>query len=447
MTISQAKTLSDQPIIVGGGLVGLSLALGLARSGFKPIIIERTEEKTKTKNDYDGRASAISASSGQLFHALGIWATLRKHAQPIYDIRVADGNISGLKPAKNHRQSEAISPFTLDFLADRYFDKMPMLKNEQSMEDEACFGWIIENRHILSCLQVELKKDKNITRIYKRSVDSIEILNQQSINVTLDDQSILQSPLVLACDGKFSTLRKLANIGEKQFDYHQNAIVCTVQHEATHDGIAVELFLPAGPFAMLPMTEQRTNIVWSERRELADKFINLPEPEFMAALHRRFGDWLGEITLTGPRFSYPLGFMLAERMVDKRLALVGDSAHSIHPIAGQGFNMGLRDIAALVEILTSARARGEDFGSASVLNRYQQWRRFDNHSLSLICDGLLRLFSNEHPLLQPMRRLGLGLVNQAEGLKSLFARHAMGRTGTELPVMLKGKLPQGSYLS
>lgn len=431
---------TSEPIIVGGGLVGLSLALGLAKSGFKPILIDQGDDQAKLATAYDGRASALSYSTGKLFKALGLWDQFLPFAQPIHDIRIADGDIAGmaLAGAGEITAPPKISPLVLDFCAGK-----DGASGDISADGTPSFGWIIENRQIFNILIKAVKENPAIRRIQNRNVKALTMPQDHAgqISIILDDDRTLSSPLVLAADGKFSNLRSQAGLQNHQKDYHQTAIVCTVSHQCAHHGIAVELFLPAGPFAMLPMTDQRMNIVWSEQSALAKHIIALDDDAFMQQLKTRFGEWLGEIELAGPRFAYPLNLIYAPEMIAPRLALVGDAAHGIHPIAGQGFNLGLRDVAALCEILVEARMRGEDYGCHSVLTRYQIWRRPDNLTLTSVCDGLLALFSNQNPILRPMRRYGLDMVNHLPPLKAFFTHHAMGKAALKLPKMLQGNMP------
>lgn len=431
-----STNLKTEIAIIGGGLVGLSLGLGLAQKGFSCMVIDKALDIHTQADDYDGRASAISYSSGLLFKALGLWDGLAPYAEPIQSIRVADGDIEGMDLYKQSSETQGISPLILDFNAPELAPS-----NENLQKEIQSFGWIIENRQMLKVIKSLAINQENLIRIEGVGVAKLSLpkdhLGQDYPSIELEDGRKIEAGLVIGADGKLSQMRKAAGLSYQEFDYHQNAIVCTLEHERTHQGTAVELFLPAGPFAMLPMTGQRTSIVWSEKRELAKQVIKLNDDEFMHELKRRFGDWLGEIKLVGPRFSYPLTMIMTPKIIAPRLCLVGDAAHAIHPIAGQGFNLGLRDIAALCEVLEKARNRGEDIGSNEVLNRYQSWRRVDTIRLSLVCDGLLRLFSNKDPILSNTRRFGLNLLNQMPIAKKFFTSHAMGKTTNPLPIMLQ----------
>ena len=244
----------------------------------------------------------------------------------------------------------------------------------------------------------------------------------------------------LGADGKGSQIRALAGLTSYGWRYPQDAIVTTVEHDRDHGGLAHEYFLPSGPFAILPLTGKRSSIVWTEKRSRASAFMELPDALFTDELASRFGDHLGRVKPFGPRFRYPLALQFAPDYARPRLALIGDAAHVIHPIAGQGLNMGLRDIAALAEVLTGAKRLGLDIGALDVLRRYQQWRRFDNVTLGVVTDTLNRLFANDFPPIRLARGLGLGAVGLSRPLRQFFMRHAMGQVG-ELPRLLKGELP------
>ncbi|HKX08979.1 MAG TPA: FAD-dependent monooxygenase, partial [Stellaceae bacterium] len=248
----------------------------------------------------------------------------------------------------------------------------------------------------------------------------------------------IRARLVAAADGKSSPLRQAAGIRTIEWTYPQTGIVTTVQHEAPHRGVAIEHFLPAGPFAILPLTGNRSSLVWTERAELAPRILAMGEADFTAELSRRFGDFRGAVEPVGPRWSYPLMFMHAENYAAERLALVGDAAHVIHPIAGQGLNLGLRDVAALAEVLIDARRLGLDIGDGEALRRYERWRRLDNWMLAAVTDSLNRLFSNAIPPAKLARDMGLAAVNQMPGLKRLFMRHAMGTVGAQ-PRLARGE--------
>jgi 2-octaprenyl-6-methoxyphenol hydroxylase len=263
------------------------------------------------------------------------------------------------------------------------------------------------------------------------------------VALTLGDGSEIMASLLIAADGSDSGLRRAMGIASAQWNYGQTAIVCVMGHERPHRGVAHERFLPAGPFAVLPMTDDpvhghRSSIVWTEKAKLVPAMLALPDADFSHELHRRFGPWLGEVRVVGGRWSYPLRFAHAETYIKPRFALVGDAAHTMHPIAGQGLNIGLRDVAALAEVVVEAKRLGLDLGSPAVLERYQRWRRFDNQVLLSVTDSMNWLFSNDLGPVRLVRDLGMAAVNRMGPLKRLFMRHAMGVVG-ELPRLLRGE--------
>jgi 2-octaprenyl-6-methoxyphenol hydroxylase len=298
-------------------------------------------------------------------------------------------------------------------------------------------GWIVENRTLRQALLMRASELPRLRHLAPLTVADVERSSAGAL-VRLADGRAISARLVAAADGKTSPLRQAAGIRTITWSYPQTGIVATVRHERPHEGVAVEHFLPAGPFAILPLTGNRSSIVWTERADLAPRLLALPEPEFAAELRRRFGDFLGDLEIVGPRWSYPLSFLHAESYIAERLALVGDAAHVIHPIAGQGLNLGLRDVAALAEVLVDARRLGLDIGDSQVLARYERWRRLDNWMLSAATDSLNRLFSNAIPPVKLARDLGLAAVHRLPPLKRLFMRHAMGVMG-ELPRLVRGE--------
>ncbi|MGB3280104.1 MAG: FAD-dependent monooxygenase, partial [Pseudorhodobacter sp.] len=259
-----------------------------------------------------------------------------------------------------------------------------------------------------------------------------------SVSITLASGRKLSARLLVGCDGRTSGTAQRAGIGRSGWGYGQTALVTAVEHSRPHHGIAHQFFMPEGPLAILPLPGNRSSIVWSEEEATATQIQALSDEDFLDALRPRFGDFLGEIKLAGTRFSYPLNLTLANSFVAARLALVGDAAHGVHPIAGQGLNLGLRDVGALAQVLIEATRRGEDIGALDVLERYQQWRRFDTTSLALGMDGINRLFSNDNPLLRLGRDLGMGAVNALPGLRRRFIRTAAGLEG-DLPRLLRGQ--------
>ena len=392
--------------IVGGGMVGLTLAIALGTSGLDVVVVDREAPDTATGAKFDGRASAIAFSSVRMLEALGIWREVRQH-QPILDIRVSDG------------------------------DSLLFLHYDHRQLGDTPMGQMVENRHFRQALFARLAALPNVRLLAPEEVKTADWRGAR-VQLQLQSGTEISAELCIAADGARSKLREQAGIGCAAWRYGQTGIVCTVHHKRPHHGVAHERFLPAGPFAILPLTGNRSSLVWTERQEQAPAILSLDEPDFLAELRLRFGDHLGELTVTGPRWSYPLGLHLADRYVDGRLALIGDAAHGIHPIAGQGLNLGLRDVAALAEVLVDARRLGLDLGQPWALDRYQRWRRFDALVLAVVTDALNRLFSNDLAPLQLARDVGLALVDRAPPLKQFFMRHAMGSMGN-LPKLLRGE--------
>ena len=398
-------------LIVGGGLVGLTMCVALAGAGVSTIVVDRDTHDVTTAPSFDGRASAIAAGSRDVLATLGVWDGIVEDgapaAQPILEIRVSDG----------------ASPLFLhyDF---REIDQGPL-------------GYIVENRFTRIALHGRIAALGDAIMLQGRNMTSLQ-RGPDRAEATLDDGAVISANLVIAADGRNSPIRRDAEIGQTQWEYAQTGIVCTIAHERPHRGVAQERFLPAGPFAILPMTGNRSSLVWTERAELAPRIMALDDNGFADELRLRFGDYLGELTPVGPKFSYPLSLVHADSYIDHRLALIGDAAHGMHPIAGQGFNLGLRDVAALAEVIVDALRLGLDPGSTNILERYQRWRHFDTVAMLAVTDILNRLFSNDVAPIRLARDLGLAAVNQAPPLKRLFMRHAMGRVG-DLPRLSRGE--------
>ena len=391
-------------------MAGFVLGLTLAKQGMAVTIVDREKASSVLSQSYDGRASAIAHASANIFKSIGLWKTLEDAASPIFDIRVADGH-----PLRG------ISPLFLHY-------------DHTDLGDEP-FGYIIENRAIREALHAEGNRTPGLQIISPVCVSALES-DGYSAAAHTKEGACIEADLVVAADGRNSTLRNLSGIGHTEHRYEQKSIVCTVVHEREHQGVA-ELFLPNGP-SMLPMTLNRSNVVWTDRSDLADYYLDLSEESFLEELYQRFGDWLGAIELTGPRFAFPLGVLHADRYTDTRLALIGDAAHAIHPIAGQGLNLGLRDVAALAELIVDAKRLGLDIGSSAVLERYERWRHFDNVVLIAVTDSLNRLFSNDVGPIRLARDLGLSMVNKIPPAKKFLMRHAMGYVG-DLPRLVRGK--------
>lgn len=399
-------------LIAGGGLAGAPLALAFGKAGLRVALIDGLEPATATDADFDGRASAIAFASFRMLEALGVAAHLEGQTQPINDIVVSDG-----------RLSDGAAPFFLHF-------------DHAEIGDEP-LGQMIENRHLRIAFAAELAATAMVDLIAPVTVERWQADSAWS-RLTLSDGRTLAGRLAVAADGRNSLLRKAARIRSVSWSYEQSGVVATVEHARPHEGVAQEYFLPEGPFAVLPITGNRSSLVWTEPHARAKALMALDDMAFAEEMRLRFGDYLGEVAPVGPRWSYPLSFQVARTYLADRLALVGDAAHVIHPIAGQGLNLGLRDVAALAETVTDAARIGLDIGAPQVLERYQQWRRFDTLALGVVTDGLNRLFSNDIVPLRLARDLGLGMVGQAGPVRRFFMRHAGGAVG-DLPRLLRGE--------
>lgn len=398
-------------LIVGGGLNGPVLALALAQGGIASVVLDAAPAETRAAPDFDGRAYAIALSSRRMLEALDVWPAVAPHAQAIEGIRIGDG-----------RAGEGAAPGFLHF--DR--NEIP----------EGPMGHIVEDRFLRAALAgalatagIEVRNGVAVTG---------QAVGPAAATVTLADGGTLAAPLLVGCDGRASGTAARAGIGRRGWDYRQTSLVCALAHERPHGGIAHQFFMPEGPLAILPLPGDRSSIVWTEERRRAEAIQSLGEADYLAVLRPRFGDFLGAIRLEGRRFSYPLGLSLATRLTAARVALAGDAAHGIHPLAGQGLNLGLRDVAALAEVLVAARRRGQDIGAPDVLAAYARWRHFDTAVLATATDGINRLFSNDNPLLRLGRDLGLGLVNRLPPVRRALIAEAAGLSG-DLPALLRGR--------
>jgi 2-octaprenyl-6-methoxyphenol hydroxylase len=402
-------------LIAGGGVAGLALAVALRQGlggGFSVMVVDPTLDKTPS----DPRASALVAAAQRLFEAIGVWDRIAGEAQPILDMVVTDS-----------RLTDVVRSVFLTFDGD--------------VEPGQPFAHMVENGPLNAALLAKARESGVVLRPDSLAASATEFKSpaDADLSVALSGGERMRTRLLVAADGARSGIRDRAGIPTRGWAYGQSAIVATVAHERDHGGRAEEHFLPAGPFAILPLKHCRSSIVWTEHEAEATRILTLPERDFHAALERRFGLHLGEIEVVGPRRAYPIGLWIARDFIGPRLALIGDAAHVIHPIAGQGLNMGLKDVAALAETIVDAARLGLDPGSAAVLERYQRWRRFDTMAMGVATDGLNRLFSNRSGVLRLARDLGLGLVDRLPGLKQLFIREAAGLVG-EGPKLLKGKL-------
>jgi 2-octaprenyl-6-methoxyphenol hydroxylase len=432
-------------LITGGGFAGLSLAIALRQGLGASAAIMVADPALGKSHGGDERASAIVAAARRLFETLGVWQSAAGEAQPILDMVVTDSKVE-----------DAVRPVFLTFAGD--------------VEPGEPFAHMIENRFLLDALETKAReigialrptavghfippperRRANAQRsgggpLFEQnpSPDRLQrsappLSGDGNIRVQLADGGTISARVLVAADGARSSIRDQAGITVHGWEYGQSAIVATVGHERDHEGRAVEHFLPAGPFAILPLKGRRSSIVWTETTQEADRIVALPDDAFHAELEQRFKLHLGEISAVGARRAHPLGFFVARSFIAPRIALVGDAAHLIHPIAGQGLNMGMRDIAALAEVIVDAARLGLDIGGADVLERYQRWRRFDTMTMGVMTDGLNRLFSNRSAMLRLVRDVGLGLVDRVPNLKQLFIREAAGLVG-DVPKLLRGK--------
>ena len=399
-------------LIVGGGLNGPALALALADTGFTVTIIDALPKDARAGDDFDGRGYALALASQRLLSAIGVWPTVAPNAQPLLDIRISDG-----------RPGEGPGPFVLEF--------------DHAEIDEGPMGYMVEDRFLSRALIDAVEAHPKVTLLDQETVVE-QMIGPATVALTLASGKRLSGCIVVGCDGRRSGTAERAGIGRFGHDYGQTSLVCAIDHELPHRGAAHQFFMPSGPLAILPLPGNQSSIVWTETHAEAARIHALEDDGYLEELRPRFGSFLGQISLAGKRFTYPLNLTVANTFFAERLALVGDAAHGLHPIAGQGLNAGLKDVAALAEVLTHARRRGEDIGRLDVLERYQQWRRFDVAQMVAVTEATNRLFSNDNPILRTVRDLGLGVVNAMPGLRRGFIREAAGLTG-DLPRLLQGR--------
>ena len=404
------QSMNSDLIIVGGGLNGLALALAAASAGFSVTIIDALPRAVRSLREFDGRSYALALTSKRLLQGIGVWGAVADHAQPMLEIKVTDG-----------RAGEGAAPWMIHF--------------DHAEIEEGPMGFLVEDRHLRAAFLTAMDGSNLITQIDSARVVAQEIM-PDGVTVTLDSGDIVSGRLLIGSDGRGSGTAKRAGISRIGWGYDQTAVVCAVAHDKPHGGIAHQFFMPNGPLAILPLTGNRSSIVWSETTDRAAQLMTLDDDQFLDALRPAFGSFLGQISLEGARFSYPLGLTLAQSFIADRVALIGDAAHGVHPIAGQGLNAGLRDVAALTQVLSEAHARGEDIGAAQPLARYQTWRRFDTTTLALATDTFNRLFSNDNPLLRAARDIGMAAINATPTLRRGFIREAAGLTG-DLPKLMQ----------
>ncbi|MEM6636991.1 MAG: FAD-dependent monooxygenase [Pseudomonadota bacterium] len=403
----------DTDIVVsGGGLIGTALALAAAHSGLSVALIDPSQPDVRMSDEFDGRSYALSLSSQRLLAAIGLWQGLAEKAQPILDITVSDG-----------RPETGPSPLFLHF--------------DHAEIEEGPMGFMIEDRYLRRVLLSALETTEGISSLFGQTAAG-HTATAGAVEVTTDQGTVLRAGLLVAADGVRSPTARRSGLTHLSWRYGQTSLVCALAHEADNSGHAYQYFLPSGPLAILPLPDNRCSVVWTESTDTATKIQDMSDANYLDVLRPRFGDFLGDISLSGARFSYPLGLSLARSFVTDRLALVGDAAHRIHPIAGQGLNAGFKDIAALVEVVALAARRGDDIGRSDVLERYQRWRRFDVVALAAATDGFNRLFSNDIGVVRLARDLGLATVGALPGLRRGIIREAAGLTG-DLPLLLQGR--------
>ena len=410
-TIIESMEHDSDLLIIGGGLNGPALALAAARAGLTSTVIDALPEPVRKTATFDGRAYALALASVRLLRNLGVWDRVAENAQPMLEIKVSDG-----------RAGQGPSPFFLHF--------------DHAEIEEGPMGHVLEDRFLRRALLDAMTETPEIRQVSGDTVTAQES-DGAAVSVTLASGQVRRGRLLVGADGRASGTAARAGIRRTGWGYGQTALVAAIEHDLPHHGIAHQFFMPPGPLAILPLPGNVSSIVWSETEETAARFATLPDTDFIEVLRPRFGDFLGAIRLSGKRFTYPLNLTVANSFVADRLALIGDAAHGMHPIAGQGLNAGLRDVAALAQVLGEGTRRGEDIAAPDVLARYQQWRRFDTATLALATDLTNRLFSNDNPLLRVARDLGMGAVSHMPGLRRGFIREAAGLTG-DLPELMKG---------
>tara|TARA_B100001248_G_scaffold262546_1_gene259322 strand:+ start:10918 stop:12132 length:1215 start_codon:yes stop_codon:yes gene_type:complete len=397
-------------IVVGAGINGKVMSLAAAHQGFSVGLIDQKKIVEDTLQKFDGRAYAIAFSSVQMLKNLDLWDKICKTAQPVLNIKVSHGTLEG-------------GPFSSNIT----------FKNADI--EESPMAQMVEDRYLRRCLSSEIKKNNLVEVIEQKQVRQI-IDYKAKKQLILSDSSKIQASLVVASDGISSPISKIMGIRKTGWRYKQSGLVCAVQHEYCSNNTAYQHFLPEGPLAILPLQNNIASIVWTENIQNASTISKMTDDEYLGVLHKRFGNFLGQLKLTGKRSSFPLSLSIAEKYVTNNFAVIGDAAHGFHPIAGQGLNAGLRDIAALVDVITSARDRGENFSSLNVLNRYEEWRRFDNQTLGFATDNFNKIFSSYNPLLSSVRNLSMKIIEKSGYGKRAFMKQAAGLNG-DLPTLMR----------
>jgi 2-octaprenyl-6-methoxyphenol hydroxylase len=393
-------------IILGGGLVGLTLAVALDRHGLSSLVVDPADPQRTLAPAFDGRATAVASASYRMLEAIGVAARLEGEGCPIREIRVSDG----------------LAPGGIVF---------------DAADDDDPLGIMFENRRLRAALHEAAQAAERVTLVMPASAADV-VRDEASVRVALADGRVLTAPLLVGAEGRNSPTREAANIAVARWQYDHSAIVVTVDNEKNHQNVAYEIFYPSGPFAVLPMLPgTRSAIVWSVPSADAAAFVDLPDRAMAAEIEKRMGGFLGQVTLAGPRWTYPLGFHHAAVMTARRLALAGDAAHGIHPIAGQGLNLGLRDAAALAQVLVEGARLGLDLGDPQLLSRYERWRSLDTFMVAAATDGLTRLYGIPGRTAAAARRFGMGFVQRLGPLKERFTAEARGESG-ELPLLLRG---------
>ena len=398
-------------IVGGGGLIGCIVSLALSRSGLSVALIEGPHRTKKSGKKFDGRAYALALASKRMLCALDLWDAVKSNAEAIVNIKVSDGAIGN-----------GASPLYMHF-------------DHQELEDGP-MGYMIEDRFLRIELSKNLKSNALIDKFGSKSIVD-QKTHKGFIEVKLDSGQVLKAKMLIGSDGKNSAIGKRAGLRRLTHNYKQISLVAAVSHQYQHFGEAHQFFVPAGPIAILPLPKKRSSVVWTEDEITAKKVMELNDNKFLDELKDRFGDFRGNISLNGDRFSYPLSLSISEKLTSDRVVLIGDAAHSLHPIAGQGLNLGFRDIASLAEVITVAARRGEDIGSLDVLKRYSSWRNLDRISITAVTHGVNKLFSNDNSVLRLSRDLGMAAINLLPSLKRSLIKEASGVSG-DMPLLMQG---------